>query len=172
MVRQQRAAVAGDDFDALYRREAVSLATLGAALTGSRELGADLAHEALLRAYRSWGSVRGLDRPGAWVRRVLINLCHDARRRSGREERALRRSATRDEALPVDPVDDRFWAAVRALPDRQRAAVALRYVDDLSVDEIAHVLGISDGTVKATLFKARQTLAATLGASVTDGGAR
>jgi RNA polymerase sigma-70 factor, ECF subfamily len=156
-------------FDDLYRREIVPLATLGAALTGSRESGADLAHEALLRAYRAWPEVSALDRPGAWVRRVLINLASDVRRRGGRERRALGRMASRQAtASPID-VDDSFWAAVRALPERQRAAVALHYVDDLSIDGIADVLGVTSGTVKASLFAARRSLAATLGAQEVDG---
>ena len=57
-----------------------------------------------------------------------------------------------------DPVDDPFWQAVRALPERQRHTVALRYVDDLSIDEIAAVLAVTSGTVKAALFAARNTL--------------
>ena len=54
---------------------------------------------------------------------------------------------------------DDLWRAVRALPDRQRAAIVLRYVDDLSVDEIANVLDVTDGTVKASLAQARASLA-------------
>jgi RNA polymerase sigma-70 factor, ECF subfamily len=58
-----------------------------------------------------------------------------------------------------DPVGTRFWAAVRELPERQRAAVALRYLDDLSVEEIAEILDVTAGTIKTSLFKARQSLA-------------
>ena len=52
-------------FDDLYRREVVSIATLATALTGDRDIGTDIAQEALLRAYRSWSTVSTMDRPGA-----------------------------------------------------------------------------------------------------------
>jgi RNA polymerase sigma-70 factor (ECF subfamily) len=60
------------------------------------------------------------------------------------------------------------WRAVRALPPRQAQAVALYYVDDRSVAEIAEILRCAEGTVKAHLHKARQKLAEAIGAP-TDG---
>ena len=62
-----------------------------------------------------------------------------------------------------------FWRAVRELPERQRAAVALHYLDDMSVAGIADVLGVTVGTIKTSLFKARRSLAVTLGAEEVDG---
>jgi RNA polymerase sigma factor (sigma-70 family) len=55
-----------------------------------------------------------------------------------------------------------FWTAVRALPARQAQIVALHYVEELTVVEIANVLGVKEGTVKTSLFRARATLATTL----------
>lgn len=161
----ERSGVAVDvvAFDDFYRAQLQPLATLAAALTGSRESGADLAHEALLRAYRSWPKVSTLDSPGAWARRVVINLAIDHHRRVGREQRALERVNARPAAGDVEPADDSFWRAVRALPDRQRAAIALYYVEDLSVAAIAETLDVRPGTVKAALFDARTALARTLG---------
>ena len=124
------------EFEDVYRRELHTMVALGTSLTGSREAGVDLAHEAMLRAYRSWSKVGTMDRPGAWIRRVLINLAVEL----------------------ADPVSTCFWAAVRALPERQRAAVALYYVEDLGVDQIAEILEVSAGTVKTSLFKARRSL--------------
>jgi RNA polymerase sigma-70 factor (ECF subfamily) len=95
----------------------------------------------------------------------LVNLAVDRGRRRGREEQALARIGVGHpiDALPAGTGEsDAFWAAVRALPDRQRVAVVLHYVEDQSIDGIAEVLGIATGTVKATLHRARQTLAATL----------
>ena len=160
-------------YESLYRRELRVLTALGVTLTGSRESGADLAHEALLRAFRAWPTVRNLDRPGAWVRRVLINLARDAYRRSVRERDAVRRlgPAGSVEAGTFEvgsSVDAPFWVAVRALPERQRVAVALRYLDDLSIDEIADVVQVTAGTVKSSLFAARKSLAGTLGAQEVD----
>lgn len=150
-------------FDELYRREIRSLRAVGAALTGSRDLGADLAQEAMLRAYRDWGRVSQHDRPGAWVRRVVINLATDVHRRRVRELRAIDRIHVTDEVSSSDPADDAFWRAIRALPEVQRHSAALFYVDDLSVDRIAEVLGVSSGTVKKALFQARASLARALG---------
>ncbi len=131
---------------------------LGTSLTGSREAGADLAHEAMLRAYRSWSTVGSLDRPGAWIRRVVINLSIDWQRRRGRERRAVARLAPAPTVELADPASTQFWAAVRALPERQRAAVALYYIEDLGVEQIAEILEVTSGTVKTSLFKARRSL--------------
>ena len=137
---------------------------LAVTMTGNRELGADLAHEALARAYRDWRTVGALDRPGAWVRRVLINLAIDAQRRRAREALAFSRLDPNPTTAPAEATGEAFWGAVRALPERQRAAVALYYIEDLPVAEIADVLGVAPGTVKTSLFMARRSLAETLGA--------
>lgn len=140
------------------------MVALAASLCGGRELGAELAQEALTRAYRDWPRVSALDRPGAWVRRVTVNLAIDAHRRHVSEQSALARVGTQPSTTDGYGVDDRFWVLVRALPERQGAVTALRFVDDLSLEEIAVVLEVSVGTVKSTLFAARRSLAASLGA--------
>jgi RNA polymerase sigma factor (sigma-70 family) len=58
--------------------------------------------------------------------------------------------------------DEEVWAAVRKLPRRQRQCVALQYIFDCTVDETARTLGCAEGTVKADLHQARQTLSARL----------
>ncbi len=151
-------------FEAFYRLELRAMTALATALVGSREAGADLAHEAMLRAYRAWTTVGTLDRPGAWCRRVLINLAIDAHRRRQRDRRSLERLGPRPPMESDSPVGGEFWDAVRALPERQRAVVALRYIDDFSIDEIAAVLCVSAGTVKTSLFIARKKLAITMSA--------
>lgn len=148
-------------FGSVHRREIVALTALASVLTGSEALGEELAQEALLRMYRDWHRVRDMERPGAWARRVLLNLVADARRRRRRERGAMARLAARQEGQDASPPqDEQFWAAVRALPELQRHVVVLRYVDDLSVASIAGVLGVADGTVKTSLFRARRALAA------------
>jgi RNA polymerase sigma-70 factor (ECF subfamily) len=161
-------AAGSSSFDALYARELPGLVALGLALTGSRESAKDIAQEALLRAYRDWDRVTALDRPGAWVRRVLINLATDTRRRRTTEVRAMSQVAAEPAAITGEPELDRFWDLVRALPERQRAAVALRYVDDLAVDDIAAILRVSVGTITKSLFEARRSLAGSLGLEVDD----
>jgi RNA polymerase sigma-70 factor, ECF subfamily len=164
MVRHVETAKETVTFEAMYRAELSALVALGSTLTGNRELGADLAHEALARAYRDWRTVGALERPGAWARRVLINLAIDAHRQRARERIAVARATPDPIAATVAGVSNEFWAAVRNLPERQRAAVALRYIEDLSVIEIAKILDVTTGTVKTSLFMARRSLAITLGA--------
>ncbi len=159
-------AAAEFDFVAFFRLEYPRLVALAIALSGRRAVAEELAQEALLRAYRAWPSVSSLDRPGAWARRVTINLAISAQRRLRSEAEALDRLDRRPVATATLDGDhryaDRFWLAVRGLPARQRAAVALHYLEDRPVDEVAQVLGCAPGTVKAQLHKARATLARVL----------
>jgi RNA polymerase sigma factor (sigma-70 family) len=158
-------------FEAFYRAEVRVLLALAASLSGSRETGAEIAQEAMMRAFHRWDRVATLDSPGAWVRRVVINLSIDQHRRSGRERRAVARLAASAEASVESQLQGPFWTEVRALPPRQRAIVALRYVDDLDVKEIARVLNTSTGTVKKLLFVARRPLASRLAEEVSDANA-
>lgn len=64
--------------------------------------------------------------------------------------------------------DEEFWAAVRALPTRQAQVVALHYLEDRSVDDVAAVLGCAPATVKVHLHRARTTLATTLAPTQED----
>ncbi len=159
--------VTGDGgFEAVYRSEVHALSALAASLVGDPERGAEIAHEALLRAFRSGQKVGHMDRPGAWVRRVTINLAIDATRRRRREARMAPRllASASPEGSPAGVgVDDPFWHAVRGLPERQRAIVALRYVEDMSLEDIARTLEIAVGTVKSALNAAKATLAFQLG---------
>ncbi|MET0458218.1 MAG: RNA polymerase sigma factor [Ilumatobacteraceae bacterium] len=152
------------EFESLFRREHPRLVALGLGLTGDREVARELAQEAMLRAFRDWSKVRAYAAPAAWLRRVLINQAVDVHRRQVVERRTLQRVRASDVA--VDPERDAasswWWRAVRELPERQRIAVALFYVDDYSIAEIAEVMGVRQGTVKASLSHARATLAQTL----------
>lgn len=125
-------------FDDLYRREWAGLVALGWSLTGRWMVAEGLAQDAFADAYRRWDEVSRLDRPGAWVRRAVINRAASLSRHRGVERRGLLRLASRTETSgdgahvdhTGDTATDRigdpiFWAAVRALPDRQRACVAL-----------------------------------------------
>jgi RNA polymerase sigma-70 factor, ECF subfamily len=147
------------DFEAFFRGEQPKLVALGMAMSGDREMGRELAQEAMMRAFRQWDRVRDYDQPGAWVRRVLINAAIDATRSRDSERRAMQRLQPSGATLTPDPVADGWWQAVLALPDRQRAAVALHYLDGLSVSEVAGILGVTRGTVKASLAHARTNLA-------------
>jgi RNA polymerase sigma-70 factor (sigma-E family) len=151
--------VASGEFEEFFRAQHPRLVAIALALSGDVEAARDAAQEALLRAFRDWPRVVALDLPSAWVRRVVVNLVIDGRRRRSREERTAER--VHDVAARVDdaPMEaSPTWRAVRRLPERQRAAVVLRYVDDLPVSDIATILRVTDGTVKSSLHAARRTL--------------
>jgi RNA polymerase sigma-70 factor (ECF subfamily) len=148
-------------FEHFYLEEYPGVVRLVYALSGSRVGAEDLAQEAFLRAYRDWDRVGSYEHQAAWVRRVAANLATSGLRRRLLEARALARLAGRREPavepLPADQAD--FGRALRALPRRQAQAVALFYVEDLSIQQIAVVLDCAEGTVKAHLAKARHALA-------------
>jgi RNA polymerase sigma factor (sigma-70 family) len=153
-----------DGFTSMFRREHPRLVALGLALTGNRESACDLAQETLARAYRSWDRVEQYDVPSAWLRRVLINLAVDMHREAQKERAAMIRLRPRAIADGSEGVAGEWWSAVRALPVRERLAITLYYVEDCSIGEIAAVMEIAAGTVRATLAQARKKLAVALAA--------
>jgi RNA polymerase sigma-70 factor (sigma-E family) len=151
-------------FEMFYRRELPSLVALARALTGAPGSAEDLAQDAMIAAYRRWDEVAALDLPAAWVRRVCANLATSQLRRRGVEARALLRLGGRPEPpSEIPPQDEVFWSAVRQLPRRQAQAIALHYVYDMYVSDIATTLECSESTVKAHLVRGRATLGRRLG---------
>lgn len=119
-----------------------------------------------MAAYRSWERVGGLDNPATWVRRVVINRSVSSIRTRSAEARALFRLGGRSPtgSLPPVPAEtEHLWAEVRRLSKRQRQAVALRYVSQLSLVEIGEILGCSKETVNTHLRRANEVLAQRLG---------
>jgi RNA polymerase sigma-70 factor, ECF subfamily len=150
-------------FDGFYTREWSSVAALAHSLCGSWSAAEELAQDAFVAAYRNWDRVSRLERPEAWVRRVVVNAAVSTLRRRGAEARArLRLRATRPPGqAPVALASEQgeFWAAVRSLPKRQAQAVALHYLEDRSISEIATILECAENTVKVHLHRGRTTLA-------------
>lgn len=136
-------------------------------MSGSRAASEDLAQEAFIAAHENWDKVGTYEKPEAWVRRVVSNLSVSRFRRRTTEMKALTRLAGfRNETteLPALPQEaEAFWSNVRRLPKRQSQAIALHYLEDLPVAEIAEILECSPNTVKVHLHKGRKKLAARLG---------
>ena len=151
------------DFGAFYRREYAAVATLTMVLTRSRSAAEDIAQDAFLRAHRDWKSVGNFDNPEGWVRRVATNLALSRFRRMRAEAKALMRLQPGSATTQMSPEATEFWAEVRKLPARQAQVVALHYVEDRSVDEVADLLEITPGSVKTHLHRARQTLGTRFG---------
>ena len=165
----QRRTTAGPavEAEAFYLREYSAVVRLAYALSGSRLVAEDIAQEAFLRAFDHWERIQHLS---AWVRKVAVRRAGRTVRRRLLEARALARLvAGRGPAVAELPERDaEVWRAVRALPRRQAQVVALRYVADASVAEIARTLDLAEGTVKAQLHRARQSLAVRLGTGGED----
>jgi RNA polymerase sigma-70 factor (ECF subfamily) len=156
-------------FDDFFRVEYPRLVPMIHALLGDRGRAEDVAQEALAAAQQAWPTVSRYDRPGAWVRRVALNRASNVRRRRGREVVALRRANVAPGTVDVPAAgDERLWRLVRELPEQQRFAVVLYYVEDRSVAEVADILQCSEGSVKTHLSRARAALARALGDSTEE----
>jgi len=153
------------DFDAFFQAQYRSVTGLAYVLCGDMGRAEDLAQDAFAAAHRSWPSVGGYDDPGAWVRRVAANKATSLRRTRSAEERAMVRYGTRPALTEADSdVDDAaVWSAVRGLPRRQAQVVALTFLDDLDVGEVARILQCGEATVKTHLHRAKATLAVRFG---------
>ena len=153
-------------FDSFYAEHYRPVVALVYTLTGSRWAAEDLAQDAFLTAHKKWDEVGRYESPAGWIRTVAVNLARSRFRRLGAETRALGRwLGTQPTAFPeMEPEHEQFWAHVRALPRRQAEVVALHYLDDMAVADIASVLGIAESSVKNSLAQARKRLASDLGA--------
>lgn len=129
-------------------------------LTGDHQAAEDLLQATLTKVYLRWSRIGGMEQPGAYARRMLVNQSSSWRRRRSAAERVVA-------VVPQDPApsfDDDvvgrevMWQLIRALPARQRAVLVLRYYEGLSEAEIADVLGVAPGTVKAQAHAAVATL--------------
>jgi RNA polymerase sigma-70 factor (ECF subfamily) len=160
----------GPSFADWYRHEFHQVVGLVYVLSGSRTAAEELAQDAFTEAHRRWATVGAYDDPGAWVRRVAVNRARSWGRRRSAEARAYAKHIGRERELPVEMPEsaDAFWAAVRALPDRQAQIIALHYVDDRPVDDIAEILHIDPSTVKTHLHRARASLAITFALDTED----
>jgi RNA polymerase sigma-70 factor, ECF subfamily len=165
-MRRERSVRTIEAFTALYEEEYQPLLRIAYGLTGSVAEAEELVQETFVRCYQRWAKVQRYERPGAWLRRVLLNLATSRGRRLAVELKALTRLGSRPAQRHSDPDEGldtkQFWAAVRRLPRRQAQAVVLYYGDDLATDEVARVMTVAEGTVRALLHQARTALATVL----------
>lgn len=137
-------------------------------LCGDWSAADDLVQDVLVAMYPRWARIVRGRNVDAYANRVLVGKHVDARRRPWRRERPVPGvpdsvDATSERAIAeVDERDGPLMAALAALPAGQRAVVVLRFTDDLSVEEIAQVMGIPAGTVKSRLSRGTATLRARL----------
>lgn len=129
---------------------------------GDAGVGEELAQETLTRVWERWSTVRDAASPEAWAFRVGFNLSKSRFRRLAAERRARARLPHPTGDLPDTADAVAVRTAVASLPERQRAAIVLRYFADLSVDDTAAALGCRPGTVKSLSSHAIERLRSTL----------
>ncbi len=149
------------DFEAWYARAHGPVVRALLVASGDREVAGDVVAEAFSRAFEQWDRVQHLENPTGWVYRVSVNLLRRRWTRARLEQHLLLRRRPTGQAAEIDVVPE-LWAAIAALPLRQRTAVALRYVADLSERDVAEAMGIAEGTASAALVAARRRLASDL----------
>lgn len=152
------------DLESLFRAHYGRLVRALAVVSGSEEAAADAVQEAFVKAHQKWRTVGEYDDPVGWIRRVAINRLRDGHRSNTRKDRALvRLAAGTDEAYEHPEAEfaaesERLGAALADLPKQQRLAIALYYLEGLSVAETASTLGLSEGAVKFHLHQGRERL--------------
>lgn len=165
-----RAVLAGDKdaFAVIVRRFQGAILTLAAVILHDREAAREVAQEVFVRAWRGLKSFDQTRSMKGWLMGIAYRVASDYQR-----ERAVRTAKerstaaqgdlrTREEypldALIADEQSRALWKLVESLPPGERIAVVLFYREGLSVEQVAKSLGVSPGTVKTSLFRARKHL--------------
>lgn len=146
----------------LYAAHAPYALRLAYLLSGNRELARDLVQEAFTKILGRFGDLRGPEAFQAYLRTTIINLSrkHFHRRVQERSflQRESRSSIDRSTQLPNVEEQNEMWMLLQQLPHRQRAAIVLRYYDDLSEAQTADALGCSVGAAKQLVSRGMETL--------------
>ena len=156
----------GSAFEALYRQHATRLYNLASRMMGRHGEADDLLQDIFLLAYRKLGSFRGESSLGTWLYRLAMNHCLDVLRnrqtRMGQQTDSLDEPDAPPVASPVPLVGSvsriDLERAIDALPPACRAAFLLHDVEGFGHQEVGAMLGISEGTSKSQVHKARMRI--------------
>jgi RNA polymerase sigma-70 factor (sigma-E family) len=154
--------VSDADFDLWATERSRSLLVFATAVTGDREAARDAVQDALVAVYLRWRRLASAGDPGAYARRIIVNRHISWWRRLGRRERLTAFEV--DHGRATEPTQDALADADLArrllaeLPARQRAAVALRFYDDLAFAEIATILDCTESTARSYVHRALERL--------------
>lgn len=154
-----------DSYRLLVRRYGDVLHGHALRMAGSPDEAAELVQRALVQGFQKLHKCRDPERAGAWLFRILANLCKDHMRSPRRKDVPLTSLAS---ALPsdADPASDaadaeiraRVWRALDALTPEQREAFVLKHVEGRSYEEIAAVMDLSVASLKMRVHRAREAL--------------
>lgn len=155
-------------FEAVYRRTSDRVYAVCLRMSGDAERAGELVQDVFVRVWERLASFRGDSLFTTWLHRLTVNLVLQERRSRGRREAREIGSAdlehygrTARRAMPGTRVD--LERAIAALPDKARRVLVLRDVEGYKYDEIARMTGVSLGTVKAQIHRARGLVKEALG---------
>ncbi len=154
-----------DDFRALFVETYARVTRTVWFVVHDHQVAEEITQDAFTELYRCWRRVHDYDQPALWVRRVALRKAQREAARTARRA-GLERQAAALRAVPdgEPALHDELLTALRSLPPRQRAVVALYYLEDRPMDEVADLVGCSPATGYVHLHQARARLAAALGA--------
>jgi RNA polymerase sigma-70 factor (ECF subfamily) len=139
----------------LFDAEYPALVRLATLITGDAAVAEDVVQEAFARALARWKKIQHYDKPGAWVRRVVIRLAIRTKDKRAREMHApVPEQSVVDAAVDPDLVD-----ALATLPRNQRAAIVLFYLEGCTTEEVAAALDVPASTARSHLHRGRAALA-------------
>jgi RNA polymerase sigma factor (sigma-70 family) len=156
-----RGGLSSEAFDRLYTEHAAGLLGFVTYHTGDRVLAEDIVADTFERVLTARSGWRGQSGEKTWLYAIAMNRLRDVSRRRGAESRALERFAA--DPAPYDDLgaaDDRdlLRRGLQTLPEQERAVVALRFGGDLTLSEIADLLGERQSTVEGRLYRALRRL--------------
>jgi RNA polymerase sigma-70 factor (sigma-E family) len=149
------------EFEEYVAQRYRSLCRFAGVLSGDPVLAEEVVADALATAFEQWDRIRCADSPHAYVRKMVLNEYLRWRRRSARM--AVRRDVAELLAPVADHADahadqQRLLVEMRGLPAKQRAAIVLRYYEELSFAEIADLLGSGENAVRSNISRGLRTL--------------
>jgi len=155
--RPDRAAASPPPFERVVSKHGPALLRFCSAQVGA-ERAEDCLQETLLAALRAYGELRDADALRAWLFSIAARKASDNHRAHARTPQPTEVVDTAAVAEDAPPRDETLWDHVRALPDKQRHAVILRYRADLTHAEIAQVMGTSEPAARRNVFEGLERL--------------
>ena len=166
-----------DDFEVVVRLHWARIFRFALASVRDRDAAESLTQDCFVRAYRGRARFRGDSTVQTWLMQIAVNLVRDFAR--SRRLQFWRQAPTVDPEGASEWIADRdlspearaavkerlaaVWSATASLSERQRTVFLLRFVEDMTLSEIAAATGIKEGTVKGHLFRALEAIRARLG---------
>lgn len=155
-------------FDELYTRNVARIHAVCLRMSGDRSRAEELTQDSFVRAWRKLGSFRGDSAFSSWLHRLAVNVVLENGRREQRYDArvmAVEDPAVHERPAANPPVEERvdLEDAIAALPAGARTVMVLFDIEGYKQDEIAEMMGIATGTVKAQLHRARRLLRKALG---------